>query len=220
MSFPGQVHRALPAGAHASRVSLSFLVDTMDKRRGGCAPEHRLHARAAGRAAAADGDGGPGLRRVPPLARGRRRGHVAGAARCRTSSRRRSSAAPTRRTTRSRRSTPARWRNAARAVVPDRRAIADLAIISPNDPGGDDAVRRGVPRRSACRSSSIRASSARGCRGDELRDGLDGARHRDLQRLRVRVDPPEDRHWTKTTIARAAPALLVVTRGENGSHHR
>jgi adenosine kinase len=40
------------------RVSLSFLVDTMDKRRGGCAPEHRVHAGAARRAPAADGDAG------------------------------------------------------------------------------------------------------------------------------------------------------------------
>jgi len=37
MSFPGQfTEHFLPE--HMSRVSLSFLVDTMDKRRGGCAP--------------------------------------------------------------------------------------------------------------------------------------------------------------------------------------
>src|SRR5437773_7959289 len=37
MSFPGKfTEHFLPD--HMSRVSLSFLVDTMDKRRGGCAP--------------------------------------------------------------------------------------------------------------------------------------------------------------------------------------
>jgi hypothetical protein len=49
MSVPGQVHRALPAGAHASRVA-QFLVDSMDKRRGGCGPNiaytHRVARRA------------------------------------------------------------------------------------------------------------------------------------------------------------------------------
>ena len=37
MSFPGSfTEHLLPE--HLQRVSLSFLVDTMDKRRGGCAP--------------------------------------------------------------------------------------------------------------------------------------------------------------------------------------
>ena len=37
MSFPGKfTEHLLPE--HVHRVSLSFLVDTMDKRRGGCAP--------------------------------------------------------------------------------------------------------------------------------------------------------------------------------------
>ena len=37
MSFPGKfTEHFLPE--HMNRVSLSFLVDTMDKRRGGCAP--------------------------------------------------------------------------------------------------------------------------------------------------------------------------------------
>ena len=37
MSFPGKFTE-LFLQDHLSRVSLSFLVDTMDKRRGGCAP--------------------------------------------------------------------------------------------------------------------------------------------------------------------------------------
>src|SRR6201984_3678734 len=37
MSFPGKFTEHFIAG-HMDRISLSFLVDTMDKRRGGCAP--------------------------------------------------------------------------------------------------------------------------------------------------------------------------------------
>jgi len=37
MSFPGRFTEQF-LQEHISRVSLSFLVDTMDKRRGGCAP--------------------------------------------------------------------------------------------------------------------------------------------------------------------------------------
>src|SRR3954447_25148571 len=37
MSFPGRFTELL-LPAHLQRLSLSFLVDTMDKRRGGCAP--------------------------------------------------------------------------------------------------------------------------------------------------------------------------------------
>ena len=41
MSFPGKfTEHFLPE--HMSRVSLSFLVDSMDKRRGGCAPPSTL----------------------------------------------------------------------------------------------------------------------------------------------------------------------------------
>src|SRR4026208_1424029 len=41
MSFPGKfTEHFLPE--HMQRVSLSFLVDTMDKRRGGCAPDIAL----------------------------------------------------------------------------------------------------------------------------------------------------------------------------------
>src|ERR1700716_3049128 len=42
MSFPGKfTEHFLPE--HMNRVSLSFLVDTMDKRRGGCAPNIAYH---------------------------------------------------------------------------------------------------------------------------------------------------------------------------------
>ena len=65
-----------------SRVSLSFLVDTMDKRRGGCAPNIAYTLALLGETPRSDGDGRAGLRRLPPLARGGGRRHVAGAARC------------------------------------------------------------------------------------------------------------------------------------------
>ena len=133
MSFPGKfTEHFLPE--HCIGVSLSFLVDTMDKRRGGCAPNIAYTLALLGETAAADGDGGRGLRRLPAVARGGGRRHVARAGRSPASSRRRSSAAPIRRTTRSRRSTPARW------PMPGELSFrnvkdATLAIISPNDPG-------------------------------------------------------------------------------------
>ena len=76
MSFPGKfTEHFLPE--HMSRVSLSFLVDTMDKRRGGCAPNIAYTLALLGERAAADGDGRAGFRRLPALARGGRRRHVA-----------------------------------------------------------------------------------------------------------------------------------------------
>ena len=74
---PGEVHRALPAGTHVPRQS------EFSRRYDGQAPwrvraEHRLHAGAARRDAAADGNGRAGLRRLPPLARSGRRRHLAG----------------------------------------------------------------------------------------------------------------------------------------------
>src|SRR4030095_16443313 len=89
MSFPGKfTEHFLPE--HMKRVSLSFLVDSMDKRRGGCAPNIAytlalLGARAAllapgGRGADAHGHGRRGLRRLPRVARRGRHRHVAGGA--------------------------------------------------------------------------------------------------------------------------------------------
>ncbi len=132
MSFPGKfTEHFLPE--HFSRVSLSFLVDSMDKRRGGCAPNIAYTLALLGERPQLMGDGRAGLRRVPPVARGGRRGHLAREGRAGQvhgvvllQHRRRP-------TTRSRRSTPARWRTrpSCRSVRPDG---CDLAIISPNDP--------------------------------------------------------------------------------------
>ena len=64
MSFPGKfTEHFLPE--HMNRVSLSFLVDTMDKRRGGCAPNIAYTLALLGERPRSDGDGGRGLRRVP-----------------------------------------------------------------------------------------------------------------------------------------------------------
>jgi len=69
MSFPGKVHRHfLPE--HMNRISLSFLVDTMSKRRGGVAPNIAYTLRCSAKAAA----DGARVRtsRVPAVARGGR----------------------------------------------------------------------------------------------------------------------------------------------------
>ena len=133
MSFPGKfTEHFLPE--HMHRVSLSFLVDTMDKRRGGCAPNIAYTLALLGERpllmATAGEDFGDYRQWLEAagvdtslVQADRRQVHA-----------RRSSAAPTPRTTRSRRSTPARWPTPAScrsATCSD----CGLAIISPNDPG-------------------------------------------------------------------------------------
>ena len=82
MSFPGKfTEHFLPE--HMSRVSLSFLVDTMDKRRGGCAPNIAYTLALLGERPRLMAHRRAGLRRLSPLARGGRRGHVAGRGRFR-----------------------------------------------------------------------------------------------------------------------------------------
>ena len=76
MSFPGKfTEHFLPE--HMHRVSLSFLVDTMDKRRGGCAPNIAYTLALLGERPLLMATAGRGLRRVPRVARGGRRRHVA-----------------------------------------------------------------------------------------------------------------------------------------------
>ena len=188
MSFPGQVHRAPDARARAAgEPQLSRGLDGQAARR--LRPEHRLHAGAARRAAAADGHGRAGLRRyrqwleaagvdtslvqdVP--------GKFTASFFCSTDAT----------TTRSRPSTPARWRTRA-SCRSGRSGPCDVAIVSPNDPGGDAAVRAGVPH--AGHSLHLRSGPA--VRAHE-RPGAAG-RHRrrddgDLQRLRAGADSAED----------------------------
>ncbi len=77
MSFPGKfTEHLLPE--HVHRVSLSFLVDTMDKRRGGCAPNIAYTLALLGERPRLMAHGGAGLRRLSPLAGGRWHRYVAG----------------------------------------------------------------------------------------------------------------------------------------------
>ena len=158
---PGEVHRALPAGAHVARQS------EFSRRYDGQAPrrvraEHRLHAGAARRDAAADGDGRAGLRRLPPLARGGRRRHLAG----------RAGGGQVHRLLllqHRRRGQPDR-------VVLHRRDGQCRRVVVPYGPrlpaghrlaqrsGGDDPVRRRNAARSRSLTSGTRVSSARACR--------------------------------------------------------
>jgi len=108
MSFPGKfTEHLLPE--HVHRISLSFLVDTMDKRRGGCAPNIAYTLALLGERpflmAMAGEDFGDYRRWLD--AAGVDTSLVQQVDGKFTAS---SSAAPTRRTTRSRPSTPARWR--------------------------------------------------------------------------------------------------------------
>ena len=191
MSFPGKfTEHFLPE--HMHRVSLSFLVDTMDKRRGGCAPNIAYTLALLGERPLLMATAGEDFGEYRAVARSGRRRHVAREAGRRASSPRRSSAAPTRTTTRSRRSTPARWPTPASCRSATSRDCG-LAIISPNDPGRDGAVRRGVPDARHPLHLRSRASSARGCPATSCRTGVVGATDRHLQRLRVRAAAAEDR---------------------------
>ena len=186
---PREVHRALPAGAHvAGQPELSRRHDGQAARR--LRAEHRVHAGAARRAAASDGDGRAGFRATtaagskPPASTRR------SSRRWTASSPRRSSAAPTRRTTRSRRSTPARWPTppSCRSAPSGLRPGDHLAERS----GGDAAVRGGVPDAGhSVHLGSGPAVRAHGRRRAARRPVRRAARH--LQRLRVRADPAEDR---------------------------
>ena len=109
MSFPGSfTEHILPE--HLSRVSLSFLVDTMDKRRGGCAPNIAYTLALLGERPVLMATAGQDFAEYRHWLEAAWRRHVARARDRRASSARRSSAAATATTTRSRRSTRARWR--------------------------------------------------------------------------------------------------------------
>jgi sugar/nucleoside kinase (ribokinase family) len=106
MSFPGKfTEHLLPE--HMHRVSLSFLVDTMDKRRGGCAPNIAYTLALLGERpylmASAGEDFGEYRQWLEAA------GIDTSLVRWPGSSRRRFSAARTKRTTKSPRSIPGRW---------------------------------------------------------------------------------------------------------------
>ena len=188
MSFPGKfTEHFLPE--HMSRVSLSFLVDTMDKRRGGCAPniaytlallgeKPRLMATAGQdfddyrRWLEAAGVDTSLVREVP--------GKFTASFFCSTD-------------TESNQIASFYTGAMANAGELSFRGVSDcrLAIISPNDPGAmvqyaEECRTLGIPFIWDPGQQCARMS------GPELQDGFEGSTHRDLQRLRVRVDSPED----------------------------
>ena len=163
MSFPGQfTEHFLPE--HMSRVSLSFLVDTMDKRRGGCAPNIAYTLALLGerpRLMATAGQDFDDYRRV---AGGGRHRHVAGQGRSPTSSPPRSSAAPTSESNQIASFYTGAMANAGELSF---RTVEDcrLGIISPNDPGAM------LQYAEECRTlgHSVRLGSGPAVRADERR---------------------------------------------------
>ena len=133
MSFPGKfTEHFLPE--HFHRVSLSFLVDSMDKRRGGCAPNIAYTLALLGERPLLMATAGEDFGDYRRMAGSGGRGYTSRQAGCRANSRRHFSAAPISTTTRLRRSTRARWPMPASCRsghLPE----CELAIISPNDPG-------------------------------------------------------------------------------------
>ena len=214
MSFPGKfTEHFLPEHMHARQPELPRRHDGQAARR--LRAEHRLHAGAARRAAAADGHGRPGLRRLPAVARGRRRRHVARAGRSPASSRRRSSAAPT-----TANNQIASFYTGAMADAGEL-SFRTAGDVRPGDhlaerSGGDGAVRRGVPDARHSVHLRSRASSARGCPATSSRDGLVGAHivicndyEFELIRQKTGLDEADD--------PRAAPACWSSRAASTGS---
>ena len=178
--------------------------------------EHRLHAGAARRAAAADG-ARRGRTSTTTAAGSRPPASIPRwSSRSPTSSRRRSSAAPTPRATRSRRSTPARWRTR-RSCRSAPSTGARMVIISPNDPAAM------VQYAEECRTLRIPfiwdpGQQCARMSGDELADGIDGSaivicNDYEFELIKQKTGLDEDGVFART-------GALIVTRGENGSHRR
>ena len=213
MSFPGKfTEHFLPE--HMSRVSLSFLVDTMDKRRGGCAPniaytlallgerprlmatagqdfgDYRRWLEAAGVDTSLVERGGGQVHRVVLLQ------HRLGEQPDRVVLHRRDG-------------------QRRRAVVPHASTTARLAIISPNDPGAmvqyaEECRTLGIPLHLGS-GPAVRADVGRRA----ARTGWSAPRivicndyEFELIRQKTGLDEADD--------PRRRPAALVVTRGEHG----
>ena len=189
MSFPGKfTEHFLPE--HMYRVSLSFLVDTMDKRRGGCAPNIAYTLALLGerpRLMATAGQDFDDYRRwleaagVDTSLVREVDGKFTASFFCSTDADSNQIAS---------------FYTGAMANAGELsfRTVADcgLAIISPNDPGGDAPVRGRVPdARHSVHLGSGPAVRADVGRRAPRRHGRRGDCH--LQRLRIRADPAEDR---------------------------
>ena len=204
MSFPGKfTEHFLPE--HMNRVSLSFLVDTMDKRRGGCAPNIAYTLALLGERPLLMATAGEDFGEYRQLARGGRRRHVARHAGRRQVHRvvllqHRHREQPDRVVLHRR---DGRRRG---TVVSDGRATAGWRSSRRTIPARWCSTPRNAAR-SASRSSSIPGQQCARMSGDELRDGIDGRDHRHLQRLRVRADTAEDRRSSEADILEHSQAL-------------
>ena len=171
MSFPGKFTEHF-LREHINRVSLSFLVDTMDKRRGGWRRISPIRWRSSA-SGPAHGDRGRGFRRIPAVARVGRRRYDAS-----------SSRSPDKFSASFFCSTDldnnqiASFYSGAMADAGELsfRTIADcgLAIIAPNDPGAmvqyaEECRTLGIPLHLRSGQQCARMS------GEELRDGITGA---------------------------------------------
>ena len=213
MSFPGKfTEHFLPE--HMHRVSLSFLVDTMDKRRGGCAPNIAYTLALLGERPLLMATAGEDFGEYRAVARGRRRRHVAGRGRSPASSRASFFCSTDQRQQPDRLVLHRRDGQRRRAVVPHRAATAALAIISPNDPGAmvqyaEECRTLGIPFIFDPGQQCARMS------GDELRDGIAGAT------LVICNDYEFELLRQKTGLSEAdilaQREALIVTRGEHGS---
>ena len=145
MSFPGRFsEHILPEQIH--QISLSFLVDSMRKQRGGCAPNIAYTPGPAGRAPHRHGHRRPGFWRVPRLAGDRPASIRLPSSRWRTSSPPPSLSTPTWTTTRLPAFTSAPWARPTRLSFHDLDYGAiEIAIISPNAPGGHGQICPRVP---------------------------------------------------------------------------
>ncbi len=212
MSFPGKfTEHFLPE--HMSRVSLSFLVDTMDKRRGGCAPNIAYTLALLGerpRLMATAGQDFDDYRRwleaagVDTSLVARSDGEVHGVVLLQHRHREQ----------------PDRvvlhgaMANAARAVVPRRRRTARWR-----------SSRRTIPQAMVqyaeeCRTLGMPfiwdpGQQCARMSGPELQTGFEALDARHLQRLRVRADAAEDRHRREHQCSMHTETL-VITRGEEG----
>ncbi len=211
MSFPGKfTEHFLPE--HLQRVSLSFLVDSMDKRRGGCAPNIAYTLALLGERPYLMGAAGQDFKDYGEWLAGRRRRHslvhqvpdkFTASFFCSTDTENNQIAS----------FYTGAMANAAELsfrTVDASRARHHFAERS----GGDGPVRGGVP--DARHSVHLRSRSA--VRADVGRRAA--RRHlrrapRDLQRLRVRARFARRPGWARTTCS-ARRQSLVITRGEEG----
>ena len=174
MTFPGYFkEHILPE--QIAKLSVSFLVDSMRKQRGGCAPNIAYNLALLGERPLVMGDGGPGLCRVPRLAGGAWCGHVGGG---RGAGRVHGVVLCQHRPREQPDRVVLHRRDGARAASfpsATSRLPVDLAIISPNDP---EAMRKypreckalGIPYIYDPSQQIIRLS------GDDLREGIDGCK--------------------------------------------